>query len=144
MTTGKVVGMATAPEVTVTDTAMVLVEVVHDTSALTAVKFALSHRHLVRSLNFVDAVFRAPLSSLPLAVLTRLPSEAAQRLLHFVNPTLLPFLHSHGLRAVSFDFVGAGLSGKPQNGNYDDAALANIVLAICRELRLPPVHLVPP
>jgi len=60
----------------------------------------------------------------------------------FLFRKMLPELAGQGLRAVSFDFPGAGLSDKPKNIDYDWHALAKWVGRVVDALALPPVHLV--
>jgi len=60
----------------------------------------------------------------------------------FLFRKMLPELAGQGLRAVSFDFPGAGLSDKPQDIAYDWHALAKWVGHVVDALALPPVHLV--
>ncbi|MGB5545486.1 MAG: alpha/beta fold hydrolase [Polyangiales bacterium] len=72
----------------------------------------------------------------PVLLLHGVPSSS------FLYRKMLPELASHGLRAISFDFPGVGLSDKPKDIRYDWHALANWVGRIVDALALPPVHLV--
>jgi pimeloyl-ACP methyl ester carboxylesterase len=55
---------------------------------------------------------------------------------------MLPELADRGLRAISFDFPGVGLSDKPKDIDYDWHSLAKWVGRVVDALALPPVHLV--
>jgi pimeloyl-ACP methyl ester carboxylesterase len=55
---------------------------------------------------------------------------------------MLPELAGQGLRAVSFDFPGVGLSDKPKDIDYDWHALATWIGRVVDTLALPPVHLI--
>ena len=72
----------------------------------------------------------------PVLLLHGVPSSA------FLYRKMLPELAGHGLRAVSFDFPGVGLSDKPDDIDYDWHALAKWVGYVVDSLALPPVHLV--
>jgi len=72
----------------------------------------------------------------PVLLLHGVPSSS------FLYRKMLPELAAHGLRAVSFDFPGVGLSDKPKNIEYDWHALAQWVGWVVDALALPPVHLV--
>ena len=60
----------------------------------------------------------------------------------FLFRKMLPEIAAQGLRAVSFDFPGAGLSDKPKDIGYDWHELAEWVGRVVDALALPPVHLV--
>lgn len=60
----------------------------------------------------------------------------------FLYRKMLPELADKGLRAVSFDFPGVGLSDKPADIDYGWHALAKWVGRVVDALELPPVHLV--
>ena len=72
----------------------------------------------------------------PVLLLHGVPSSS------FLYRKMLPELASKGLRAVSFDFPGVGLSDKPKDIDYDWHALAKWVGRVVDSLELPPVHLV--
>jgi len=72
----------------------------------------------------------------PVLLLHGVPSSS------FLFRKMLPELAGQGLRAVSFDFPGVGLSDKPKGIDYDWHALANWVGRVVDTLALPPVHLV--
>jgi len=72
----------------------------------------------------------------PVLLLHGVPSSS------FLFRKMLPELAGHGLRAVSFDFPGVGLSDKPKDIDYDWHALAKWVGRVVDTLALPPVHLV--
>ncbi|MGB5367731.1 MAG: alpha/beta fold hydrolase [Polyangiales bacterium] len=72
----------------------------------------------------------------PVLLLHGVPSSS------FLFRKMLPELAGHGLRAVSFDFPGVGLSDKPTDIDYDWHSLANWVGHVVDALALPPVHLV--
>lgn len=72
----------------------------------------------------------------PVLLLHGVPSSS------FLYRKMLPELAGHGLRAVSFDFPGVGLSDKPKDIDYDWHALARWVGWVVDALQLPPVHLV--
>ncbi len=72
----------------------------------------------------------------PVLLLHGVPSSS------FLYRKMLPELAGHGLRAISFDFPGVGLSDKPQDIDYDWHALAKWVGRVVDTLALPPVHLV--
>jgi pimeloyl-ACP methyl ester carboxylesterase len=72
----------------------------------------------------------------PVLLLHGVPSSS------FLYRKMLPELAGHGLRAVSFDFPGVGLSDKPNDIDYDWHALAKWVGYVVDTLALPPVHLV--
>ncbi|MFW2388871.1 MAG: alpha/beta fold hydrolase [Polyangiales bacterium] len=60
----------------------------------------------------------------------------------FLYRKMLPELAGRGLRAISFDFPGMGLSDKPAGLSYDWHALAEWIGHVVDTLSLPPVHLV--
>ena len=60
----------------------------------------------------------------------------------FLYRKMLPELAAQGLRAISFDFPGVGLSDKPKGIDYDWHALSSWVGHVVDALALPPVHLV--
>jgi len=60
----------------------------------------------------------------------------------FLYRKMLPELAGRGLRAISFDFPGMGLSDKPAGLSYDWHALAESIGHVVDALSLPPVHLV--
>ena len=72
----------------------------------------------------------------PVLLLHGVPSSS------FLFRKMLPELAGHGLRAISFDFPGVGLSDKPTDIDYDWHSLANWVGHVVDALALPPVHLV--
>jgi len=72
----------------------------------------------------------------PVLLLHGVPSSS------FLYRKMLPELASHGLRAISFDFPGVGLSDKPKDIAYDWHALSKWVGGVVDALELPPVHLV--
>ena len=72
----------------------------------------------------------------PVLLLHGVPSSS------FLFRKMLPELAGHGLRAISFDFPGVGLSDKPKGIDYDWHALAEWVGRVVDTLALPPVHLV--
>ena len=72
----------------------------------------------------------------PVLLLHGVPSSS------FLFRKMLPELAGHGLRAVSFDFPGVGLSDKPKGIDYDWHALARWVGRVVDALELQPVHLV--
>ncbi|MGB8332486.1 MAG: alpha/beta fold hydrolase [Polyangiales bacterium] len=72
----------------------------------------------------------------PVLLLHGVPSSS------FLYRKMLPELAGHGLRAISFDFPGVGLSDKPKDIDYDWHALATWVGRVVDTLALPPVHLV--
>jgi len=72
----------------------------------------------------------------PVLLLHGVPSSS------FLFRKMLPELAGHGLRAVSFDFPGVGLSDKPKGIDYDWHALAKWVGRVVDALELQPVHLV--
>lgn len=72
----------------------------------------------------------------PVLLLHGVPSSS------FLYRKMLPELAQKGLRAISFDFPGVGLSDKPKDIEYDWHALARWVGKIVDALELPPVHLV--
>lgn len=72
----------------------------------------------------------------PVLLLHGVPSSS------FLYRKMLPELAGHGLRAISFDFPGVGLSDKPRDIEYDWHSLARWVGDIVDALALPPVHLV--
>ena len=72
----------------------------------------------------------------PVLLLHGVPSSS------FLFRKMLPELAGHGLRAVSFDFPGVGLSDKPADIDYDWHSLAVWVGRVVDALHLPPVHLV--
>jgi pimeloyl-ACP methyl ester carboxylesterase len=72
----------------------------------------------------------------PVLLLHGVPSSS------FLYRKMLPELAAHGLRAVSFDFPGVGLSDKPTDIDYDWHSLATWVGRVVDALELPPVHLV--
>lgn len=72
----------------------------------------------------------------PVLLLHGVPSTS------FLFRKMLPELAAQGLRAVSFDFPGVGLSDKPTGIDYDWHALASWVDRVVDALELPPVHLV--
>ncbi|MBW2381939.1 MAG: alpha/beta fold hydrolase [Deltaproteobacteria bacterium] len=72
----------------------------------------------------------------PVLLLHGVPSSS------FLFRKMLPELAARGLRAVSFDFPGVGLSDKPKGIDYDWHALAKWVGRVVDTLALPPVHLV--
>lgn len=72
----------------------------------------------------------------PVLLLHGVPSSS------FLYRKMLPELAEKGLRAISFDFPGVGLSDKPKDIEYDWHALAEWVGRIVDTLELPPVHLV--
>jgi pimeloyl-ACP methyl ester carboxylesterase len=72
----------------------------------------------------------------PVLLLHGVPSSS------FLYRKMLPELAGLGLRAVSFDFPGVGLSDKPRGIDYDWHALAKWVGRVVDTLALPPVHLV--
>ncbi len=72
----------------------------------------------------------------PVLLLHGVPSSS------FLFRKMLPELADHGLRAVSFDFPGVGLSDKPKGIDYDWHSLADWVGHVVDALALPPVHLV--
>jgi len=72
----------------------------------------------------------------PVLLLHGVPSSS------FLYRKMLPELASKGLRAISFDFPGMGLSDKPRDIPYDWHALATWVGRVVDTLGLPPVHLV--
>jgi pimeloyl-ACP methyl ester carboxylesterase len=72
----------------------------------------------------------------PVLLLHGVPSSS------FLFRKMFPELAAHGLRAVSFDFPGVGLSDKPKDIEYDWHALAKWVGHVVDTLELPPVHLV--
>ncbi len=72
----------------------------------------------------------------PVLLLHGVPSSS------FLFRKMLPELAGHGLRAVSFDFPGVGLSDKPADIDYDWHSLAHWVGRVVDSLSLPPVHLV--
>ncbi len=72
----------------------------------------------------------------PVLLLHGVPSSS------FLFRKMLPELAGHGLRAISFDFPGVGLSDKPKDIDYDWHSLADWVGHVVDALALPPVHLV--
>lgn len=72
----------------------------------------------------------------PVLLLHGVPSSS------FLYRRMLPELAAKGLRAVSFDFPGMGLSDKPKEIAYDWHALATWVGRVVDTLQLQPVHLV--
>jgi pimeloyl-ACP methyl ester carboxylesterase len=72
----------------------------------------------------------------PVLLLHGVPSSS------FLYRKMLPELAGQGLRGVSFDLPGVGLSDKPKDIAYDWHALAKWVGRIVDTLALPPVHLV--
>jgi len=72
----------------------------------------------------------------PVLLLHGVPSSS------FLYRKMLPELAEKGLRAISFDFPGVGLSDKPKDIAYDWHALAKWVGRVVDTLGLPPVHLV--
>lgn len=72
----------------------------------------------------------------PVLLLHGVPSSS------FLYRKMLPELAQHGLRAVSFDFPGVGLSDKPKDLDYDWHSLSKWVGRVVDTLALPPVHLV--
>jgi pimeloyl-ACP methyl ester carboxylesterase len=72
----------------------------------------------------------------PVLLLHGVPSSS------FLYRKMLPELAGHGLRAISFDFPGVGLSDKPRNIDYDWHGLSKWVGHVVDALALPPVHLV--
>lgn len=72
----------------------------------------------------------------PVLLLHGVPSSS------FLFRKMLPELAARGLRAVSFDFPGVGLSDKPKDIEYDWHALSKWVGGVVDTLALPPVHLV--
>ena len=72
----------------------------------------------------------------PVLLLHGVPSSS------FLFRKMLPELAGHGLRAVSFDFPGVGLSDKPAGADYGWHALASWVGRVVDTLALRPVHLV--
>jgi pimeloyl-ACP methyl ester carboxylesterase len=72
----------------------------------------------------------------PVLLLHGVPSSS------FLYRKMLPELAGHGLRAISFDFPGVGLSDKPKSINYDWHGLSKWVGRVVDALALPPVHLV--
>jgi pimeloyl-ACP methyl ester carboxylesterase len=72
----------------------------------------------------------------PVLLLHGVPSSS------FLYRKMLPELAGHGLRAISFDFPGVGLSDKPKDLDYDWHSLAKWVDRLVDALELPPVHLV--
>ena len=72
----------------------------------------------------------------PVLLLHGVPSSS------FLFRKMLPELAERGLRAISFDFPGVGLSDKPKELDYDWHALAKWVGRVVDALALPPVHLV--
>ena len=72
----------------------------------------------------------------PVLLLHGVPSSS------FLFRKMLPELAGHGLRAISFDFPGVGLSDKPKDIDYDWHSLASWVGHVVDALALPPVHLV--
>jgi pimeloyl-ACP methyl ester carboxylesterase len=72
----------------------------------------------------------------PVLLLHGVPSSS------FLYRKMLPELAGHGLRAISFDFPGVGLSDKPTNIDYDWHGLSKWVGHVVDALALPPVHLV--
>jgi len=72
----------------------------------------------------------------PVLLLHGVPSSS------FLFRKMLPELADHGLRAISFDFPGVGLSDKPKDIDYDWHSLADWVGHVVDALALPPVHLV--
>jgi haloalkane dehalogenase len=72
----------------------------------------------------------------PVLLLHGVPSSS------FLYRKMLPELAGHGLRAISFDFPGVGLSDKPKDIDYDWHALSKWVGRVVDTLALPPVHLV--
>ena len=75
-------------------------------------------------------------SGAPVLLLHGVPSSS------FLYRKMLPELAEKGLRAISFDFPGVGLSDKPKDIDYDWHALAKWVGRIVDALELPPVPLV--
>jgi pimeloyl-ACP methyl ester carboxylesterase len=72
----------------------------------------------------------------PVLLLHGVPSSS------FLYRKMLPELAGQGLRGVSFDLPGVGLSDKPKDIDYDWHALAKWVGRVVDALALPPVHLV--
>lgn len=72
----------------------------------------------------------------PVLLLHGVPSSS------FLYRKMLPELAGRGLRAISFDFPGVGLSDKPKDLDYAWHALAQWVGRVVDTLALPPVHLV--
>lgn len=72
----------------------------------------------------------------PVLLLHGLPSSS------FLYRKMLPELADKGLRAISFDFPGMGLSDKPKDIEYDWHSLSDWVGHVVDVLALPPVHLV--
>jgi pimeloyl-ACP methyl ester carboxylesterase len=72
----------------------------------------------------------------PVLLLHGVPSSS------FLYRKMLPELAGQGLRGVSFDLPGVGLSDKPKDIDYDWHALAKWVGRVVDVLALPPVHLV--
>ena len=72
----------------------------------------------------------------PVLLLHSVPSSS------FLFRKMLPELAGHGLRAVSFDFPGVGLSDKPKGIDYDWHALSKWVGRVVDTMELQPVHLV--
>jgi pimeloyl-ACP methyl ester carboxylesterase len=72
----------------------------------------------------------------PVLLLHGVPSSS------FLFRKMLPELAGKGLRAVSFDFPGVGLSDKPKDIDYGWHSLAKWVGKVVDTLKLPPVHLV--
>ncbi|MGB5696823.1 MAG: alpha/beta hydrolase [Polyangiales bacterium] len=72
----------------------------------------------------------------PVLLLHGVPSSS------FLYRKMLPELAGRGLRAISFDFPGVGLSDKPKDLDYGWHALAEWVGRVVDTLALPPVHLV--
>jgi pimeloyl-ACP methyl ester carboxylesterase len=72
----------------------------------------------------------------PVLLLHGVPSSS------FLYRKMLPELAGHGLRAISFDFPGVGLSDKPKSIDYDWHGLSKWVGHVVDALALPPVHLV--
>jgi alpha-beta hydrolase superfamily lysophospholipase len=72
----------------------------------------------------------------PVLLLHGVPSSS------FLFRKMLPELAGRGLRALSFDFPGVGLSDKPKEIDYDWHALATWIGRVVDTLALPPVHLI--
>lgn len=72
----------------------------------------------------------------PVLLLHGVPSSS------FLFRKMLPELAGLGLRAISFDFPGVGLSDKPKGIDYDWHSLADWVGHVVDALSLRPVHLI--
>ncbi|MEM9067304.1 MAG: alpha/beta fold hydrolase [Myxococcota bacterium] len=75
-------------------------------------------------------------SGAPVLLLHGVPSSS------FLYRKVGPLIAARGFRAISFDFLGVGLSDKPADADYDWHALARFLGRLVEVLELPAVHLV--